>query len=166
MAAMRIALDEGVPENNHAKLTGDGSLVPAGDIIQQVHGDGAEPTSLLFLRRLQKAAEVVGSHTDAVRAAVQQNADALKAAAAALQESDEAGAADLSATTTIIDQTAADTTSEDVASAEQFLDEEAARRTAEEEAAKAEIARDEEAASAAAGGATSPAQEGATGPDL
>lgn len=158
MAAMRIALDEGVPENNHAKLTDGQELVPAGDIIQLVHGDGAEPSSLEFLQRLKAAAGLVGVHTDAVRAAVQQNADALKATAAALQDSDAAGAADLSTTTAIIDQTAADTTTQDVQSAQQFLEQEAATAAA--------TAAEEAEAVPAASSAPATQQERAASSDL
>ncbi|MFE1646756.1 hypothetical protein [Microbacterium sp. P01] len=127
----RIAIDDGVAQSQHAKLTEGQNLVPAGDIIELVHGDGAEPASLEFLQRLKDAAALIGQHTDAVRAAVQQNADALKAAAEALAETDAASASDLGTMTEVIDQTAADTTHTDVQASNEFLEAEAAEEAAE-----------------------------------
>lgn len=136
MALHRIAIDDDVPQNHHARLTEGGEMVPAGSIIELVHGDGAEPSSLEFLQRLKEAAALIGSHTDVVRAAVKQNADALKNAAEQLHEADEASVAALRSTTTVIDQTAADTTAADVQAGSEFLLEEQAA-AAERDAAAA-----------------------------
>mgnify|MGYP001616483974 FL=1 len=130
MPAYRIAIEEDIAENHHARLTEGGDLVPAGDVIALVHGDGAEPASNEFLQRLKDAATMIGQHTDAVRAVVKQNADALRQAARDLQEADNTSVAALSSTTAVIDQTAADTTHQDVQTSQTFLANEAAQQTA------------------------------------
>ena len=135
MPAYRIAIEEDVAENHHARLTEGGDLVPAGDVIALVHGDGAEPASNEFLQRLKEAATMIGQHTDAVRAVVKQNADALRQAARDLQEADNTSVAALSSTTAVIDQTAEDTTHQDVQASQTFLANEAAQQTASAAAA-------------------------------
>ncbi|MBN9177612.1 MAG: hypothetical protein J0I43_09635 [Microbacterium sp.] len=121
MPAYRIAIEEDVAESHHARLTEGGDLVPAGDVIALVHGDGAEPASNEFLQRLKDAATMIGQHTDAVRAVVKQNADALRQAAQDLREADDASASVLSSVTAVIDNTAADTTHQDVQASQTFL---------------------------------------------
>ena len=73
---------------------------------------------------------MIGQHTDAVRAVVKQNADALRQAARDLQEADNTSVAALSSTTAVIDQTAEDTTHQDVQASQTFLANEAAQQTA------------------------------------
>ncbi|QAY59237.1 hypothetical protein ET475_04000 [Microbacterium protaetiae] len=115
-------MDETVVQHNHAKLSDHASQVPASDIINEVHGDGAEPGTLDFLLRLEEAVAMVGEHTDVVRVTVHQHAEALKQAASALDETDQSAVDDARRLSDVVTQTAQDTTADDVHQAQQFLD--------------------------------------------
>lgn len=117
----KISADDEAAANQHKALTGGNDLVPAGELVQIVAGDGAEPAALLLLKRLQASAQMLGDHTDAVRAVVKQNAVALSKAAVSLKDADDLSAAKMTQFTSIVTSTAEDTTKKDVAVSQTFL---------------------------------------------
>jgi len=126
---LRIAMDAGVVEYNHAKLSDHASQVPAGDRINEVHGDGAEPGTLDFLLRLEKSIGMVADHTDVIRSTVHQHAEALREAAADLEETDRTAADDTRSYTDIVDETVQDTSADDVERSDRFLREQQAAQS-------------------------------------
>jgi len=120
----QIMVDGEIVAVHTSKLTTQNEQVPAGDRASVVHGDTREHATAAFMERLGKGATSVGEHADIVRAAVKENAAALRKAVDDFDENEQHSVAWVRDRKELINQTAKHTTDKDVAASQRALEKE------------------------------------------
>lgn len=121
MVGPQILVDGDVVAHNRSNLDTQLSYIPHGTTVSNVYGDRREHASAAFYTRLKAGAEMVGSHSDVVRAAVKQNAAALKQTVEALEKSDQTSADEATTLTDLVDGTARTTSETTVEQSQETL---------------------------------------------
>ncbi|QAY59133.1 hypothetical protein ET475_03420 [Microbacterium protaetiae] len=121
MIQAQIMVDGDIVAVHTSKLTSQNEQVPGSDRASVVHGDTREHATASFVKRLGTGATAVGEHADIVRAAVKKNAEALRKVVDEFEEQEQHSVSWVRDRRELINQTAENTSDEDVRASQQAL---------------------------------------------